>query len=608
MAQHRIGRQLVEIVARDPITAQSLADRTAALGPRLSEALARRFDAADDGAHRRIDRLVLTLPPCDSAAFEESLLANLDAALAEALPAQLARLDAIAPTEDALELIAFFVRSGVLPWWADDHAAAVTGAVETLLGAEPVAETPAVVALRHLLRTADAATRLVQALPSAPLPRLAAHLSGLSTEDFERLAIALTAEARNEDPVTAATRVWSALIAVAAAQVTPVANIDALADEVRIRLAFAGLLDRTRLPRADAETAPPATPARSGDRLYRPAQAVPPPQVEPLPDNALPDTGAGLDGEPGPTIDPSAQLPFLAEADPIDAIDGEETAIALPDHAMHGPSEPGRARIPDARPSAASNEPPAESSAGDIHATPLSSPAVSAAATRRANHNKPSAAPAFEPASDTPEAGQQPQASEPADAPAISPRDAPPSHANIDQRIAGEQPAEHDSLFVGAAGIILLGPFLPDYFAAAGLVDTEHRFVTPEARHRAVTLIDYLASAERDPPETRLALAKLLAGMPIDTLHAPLALNDAEAAAADALLAAALVELPMLGQLSVEGFRSAWLNRPGLLTVEHGSWLLRVERHGWDVLLERLPWSIAWLQLPWQLEGIRVEW
>jgi hypothetical protein len=179
---------------------------------------------------------------------------------------------------------------------------------------------------------------------------------------------------------------------------------------------------------------------------------------------------------------------------------------------------------------------------------------------------------------------------------------------DLGPRPGAKPTSEHDSLYVEAAGIVMLGPFLPDCFAAAGLIDADGRFETPEARHRAVALIDYLATADREPPEWRLGLAKLLGGLPIDTILATGPLDDVEAEAADALLAAMLADLPMLGQLTVDGFRSAWLNRPGLLTVEHGEWVLRIERRAWDVLLERLEWSIGWLQLPWQPEGIRVEW
>ena len=560
VGEHRIARQIIEVVARDRDSAEALANRVAAAAAMVAATLERRFDAIDDGRRRRIERLVLTLDPCDRADFERNLLANLDSALVRALPEQLTRVAVVDPAEDALELIAAFLRKGVLPWWSGAHATALAEAAETLILADNSRNAPGAAAFRVLLGEADTATRLVRALPASMLPRLAAWLADLGAEDLGTLAIILTAEQREPDPGAAAISVWSAIM-VAAAQQAPGSIPEVFASEARACLAR----EEGRSEMQDLQNAPlgaasdPATPPTAVNES-RPAQR---------PFEARNEPGPGRDTtllpEEHPATDQDGDSPSGEEAPPTD--DGRSLPspkdAPLTDNGGDSPPDPGsRAasrKLPDA-PSPDIGPPSDDAGSGPVR--------------NRAN---------------------QPIAS-------------PPPDGETTLQTAASTATEHDSIYVQAAGIILLGPFLSGYFAAAGLIDSECRFTTPAARHRAVALIEYLATADSDPPESRLALAKLLAGMPIDTVLRTSPLDEAEAMSAEALLAAVLAELPMLGRLTVNGFRSAWLNRPGLLTVEHGGWLLRIERRSWDMLLDRLEWSIGWLQLPWQPEGIRVEW
>jgi len=63
-----------------------------------------------------------------------------------------------------------------------------------------------------------------------------------------------------------------------------------------------------------------------------------------------------------------------------------------------------------------------------------------------------------------------------------------------------------------------------------------------------------------------------------------------------------------LGSISIEGFRIAFLQREGLLTVRNGDWLIRVERQTHDILLDRIGWTIGIIKLPWLDDIIYVEW
>jgi hypothetical protein len=146
-------------------------------------------------------------------------------------------------------------------------------------------------------------------------------------------------------------------------------------------------------------------------------------------------------------------------------------------------------------------------------------------------------------------------------------------------------------------------------FARTGLLGDDRRFLDEAAQLSAVALAAALATADPEPPEVRLPLAKLLCGRPLESdfqLERPL--TPAQLAEGERLLAAVIDHTPALGALSIPGLRAAFLQRPGALGTRDGAWLLQVERRAHDVVLDRLPWSWAWVKLPWMPEPLRVEW
>jgi hypothetical protein len=166
-----------------------------------------------------------------------------------------------------------------------------------------------------------------------------------------------------------------------------------------------------------------------------------------------------------------------------------------------------------------------------------------------------------------------------------------------------------DELYVEDAGLVLLWPFLERFFHRTGLLGEDRRFLDEQAQLQAVALLEVLATADPEPPEFRLPLAKLLSGRPLESdfrLERPLL--PEQLAECDRLLAAAIDHSPALGDLSVPGFRAAFLQRRGALSTREGAWLLQVERREHDVVLARLPWSWGWVKLPWMPDPLRVEW
>ena len=168
--------------------------------------------------------------------------------------------------------------------------------------------------------------------------------------------------------------------------------------------------------------------------------------------------------------------------------------------------------------------------------------------------------------------------------------------------------SDSDEIYVENAGLVILWPFLQNFFAHLGLIE-EKQFTDPAARQRAVGLLQYVAAADPEAPEFLVPLNKVLCGMPVDDVFdfGP-AITAAEIDACTDLIAAAIHHAPILREMSVDGFRGAFLLRQGQLSVRDGHWLLRVPRETHDIVLDRFPWSVAIVKLPWMSAVMPVEW
>ncbi|CAK0757053.1 hypothetical protein CCP3SC15_2220003 [Gammaproteobacteria bacterium] len=161
---------------------------------------------------------------------------------------------------------------------------------------------------------------------------------------------------------------------------------------------------------------------------------------------------------------------------------------------------------------------------------------------------------------------------------------------------------------MGNAGLVILWPFLVQFFGRLSLLEKNH-FIDEVTRQRGVVLLQYLASADDSPPEYLLPLNKLLCGMAQEAVfEAEKLLSEEEISECDTFLEAVIAQAPILNQMSIQGFRGSFLLRAGILEVRDGAWLLRVERETYDLVLDRFPWSFTWVKLPWMETPLQVEW
>jgi hypothetical protein len=170
------------------------------------------------------------------------------------------------------------------------------------------------------------------------------------------------------------------------------------------------------------------------------------------------------------------------------------------------------------------------------------------------------------------------------------------------------KPALDEALYVEAAGLILLHPFLAELFSSTGLWK-DKQWTTEAAPFRAVRLMAYLAYGSSEVPEYRLVFHKILAGLDAATpLPAEAPLLPGEIATCTELLDAVLGHWTALRNTTADGLREGFLVRNGKLEQTPKGIKLDMERLAQDVLLARLPWGCSTVKLPWLEPLLLVNW
>jgi len=158
------------------------------------------------------------------------------------------------------------------------------------------------------------------------------------------------------------------------------------------------------------------------------------------------------------------------------------------------------------------------------------------------------------------------------------------------------------------AGTVLLWPFLSTLFKKLDWLGEEgwHR---PFYAHKAAHLLHYLATGDLGAAEHMLAMNKVICGIDFgEPMSLAIDFSESELAEAEALLRAVCQHWPQMRGTSVDGLRSTFLSRRGLLSEHDERWLLRVEPEPFDMLLEGLPWSYSTIMLSWMEKMLEVEW
>lgn len=162
--------------------------------------------------------------------------------------------------------------------------------------------------------------------------------------------------------------------------------------------------------------------------------------------------------------------------------------------------------------------------------------------------------------------------------------------------------------YLSNSGLVVLWPYYVRFFKQLGLLK-EQSFKSTEEQHRAASLLQGLATGQNKSLEFMLPLNKLLCGIPVNNPLEPMDnLSNEELTDCETLLRAVIEQIPILNNISVDGFRGSFLLREGILKPQPGQWQLYVERETFDVVLDRFPWPFNIVKLPWMEQLLYIEW
>ncbi|MEO6949670.1 MAG: contractile injection system tape measure protein [Ginsengibacter sp.] len=177
-----------------------------------------------------------------------------------------------------------------------------------------------------------------------------------------------------------------------------------------------------------------------------------------------------------------------------------------------------------------------------------------------------------------------------------------------DLKPKSHQIEEDETLFVKNCGIIILNPFLQHFFEEMNLLE-ENNFKDEQSSHKAALLLHYLATGQTEAAEFDLTIPKILCNIEIDQpVPDSMEFTEQELNEATNVLNAVLQHWTSLKGTSIEGLRTAFLDRTGKLSKTENGWKLSVEHKTLDILLDNLPWGISTLKLPWMKYYLNVEW
>jgi hypothetical protein len=184
--------------------------------------------------------------------------------------------------------------------------------------------------------------------------------------------------------------------------------------------------------------------------------------------------------------------------------------------------------------------------------------------------------------------------------------------SNYALNLAGEIAVTGDEfpLSVNYAGLVLLHPFISPFFEATGVKETNSKTIVDSKIARAAALLHFLATGQEELYEYELGLIKILLGLEPETplLVGEGLLQQGDRQEAERVLQSVINYWSILKNTSINGLRSSFLERSGLLQWTDNGWKLQVEHQSFDMLLEHLPWSISIIKLSWMKLPIYTEW
>lgn len=165
-----------------------------------------------------------------------------------------------------------------------------------------------------------------------------------------------------------------------------------------------------------------------------------------------------------------------------------------------------------------------------------------------------------------------------------------------------------ESVYVSKAGLILLHPFLKQFFRYAEFLDVNDK-IKSDSITPAVQILSYLSDRSESFFEGDMVFCKFLCGIPLKMpVSVESILTKQVKEEAERLLKEVIRNWPALKNSSPGDLRNLFLQRDGKLIKYNRNYRLIVERKAQDILLDKLNWSISVVKIPWIDALIYVEW
>ncbi|MBN3262246.1 contractile injection system tape measure protein [Pectobacterium brasiliense] len=168
--------------------------------------------------------------------------------------------------------------------------------------------------------------------------------------------------------------------------------------------------------------------------------------------------------------------------------------------------------------------------------------------------------------------------------------------------------ASSESVIIYNAGLVIAATYIPMLFQRLALTDG-HKFVDIQAQHQALFCLQWMTNHTDSAPEYQLLLNKVLCGIaPSSPIPQQVPLPDGGETVIDGLLMAIIAHWKALGNTSISGLQSTFIQREGLLTFTPKHWQLNIIPGTFDMLLDQLPWSFQTIKYPWMDKPLFVSW
>ena len=165
-----------------------------------------------------------------------------------------------------------------------------------------------------------------------------------------------------------------------------------------------------------------------------------------------------------------------------------------------------------------------------------------------------------------------------------------------------------DNIYIKNAGLVLFYPFLVTLLERVGLLENK-QFKNEYTGNRAILLLQYLATGMEDFDEFDLVLNKIICGIPVsEAVSLSFNVTQGEKDITYELYEVFIQRWPQMKNTSIEGIRSSFIQRTGVLRISEEGWVLRVEQKAYDILLQTLPWAFGFIKTPMMEKILLVEW